>query len=86
MSYLFLNSWKSGTISGSITVDSTNSDIKAERFEDIHNYENFDPELMDFYDEEGTDQDLWTKTIGEVFGQKIRNDLFRIFFCISTYC
>ena len=82
----FLNTWKSGTISGSITVDSTNPDIQTERFEDILTYANFDQELIDFYDKDGTDQDLWTKTIGEAFGNKIRNDLFRIPFCIPTYC
>ena len=38
---------------------------------------------MDFYDEDGTDQDLWTKTIGEGFGSKIRNDLSLNIFSIN---
>ena len=51
-------------------------DRNTERFEDIYTYENFDPIDIDFYDKDDTDQDLWTKTIGEAFGNKIRNDLY----------
>ena len=49
-------------------------DRTTERFEDIYEAKDYDPTLMDFYNEDGTDQDLWTKVIGEAFGNKIRND------------
>ena len=68
---------KSGVISGSIKLDET-----VERFEDISKSEHFDPMYIDFYNEDDTDQDLWTKTIGEAFGQKIRKDLLWMFFAI----
>ena len=77
-----LNFWilkKSGVISGSIKLDKT-----VERFEDISKSEHFDPIFIDFYNADDTDQDLWTKTIGEVFGQKIRNDLFGMISCNLT--
>ena len=62
---------KSGTISGSIKIDRT-----TERFENINEAKDFDPEFIDFYNDDDTDQNLWTKTIGEdpFFGNKIRND------------
>ena len=69
---------KSGVISGSIKLDKT-----VERFEDISKSDNFDPLFIDFYNEDGTDQDLWTKAIGEVFGNKIRNDLNWMISCIG---
>ena len=50
----------------------------AQRFENLYEFENYDPIFMDFYTEDDTDQDLWTKTIGEfTFGGnefKVRKD------------
>ena len=59
-------------------------DETVERFEDISKSEHFDPMYIDFYNEDDTDQDLWTKTIGEVFGNKIRNDLLWMISCNLT--
>ena len=64
---------KSGTISGSIKIDRT-----TERFENINEAKDFDPEFIDFYNDDDTDQDLWTKVIGEAFGNKVRNDWQKI--------
>ena len=51
----------------------------AERFENLYEFGNYDPEIIDFYTQDDTEQDLWTKIIGEVkygsFEQKVRNDL-----------
>ena len=65
---------KSGTISGSLNIESNT----AERFENLYEFGNYDPEIIDFYTEDDIEQDLWTKIIGEVkfgdFSQKVRND------------
>ena len=51
----------------------------AERFENLYEFKNYDPFWMDFYTEDDTDQNLWTKKIGETefMGNKfdIRKDL-----------
>ena len=47
----------------------------AQRFENLYEFENYNPIYIDFYDEDYTDQDLWTKIIGEwKFIGEVRKD------------
>ena len=47
-----------------MTISNTETNT-AQRFDNLYAFQNYDPIFMDFYTEDDTDQDLWTKKIGE---------------------